>query len=312
MIAPKPLFMLALAPLTGLYCMWAGASAAQDAPDWSYIEESRYNTILLERRENIYYLSFSFGRRSWGQTAIDADDPDALLVPYTRRMTLALAYADQVGAIVEIGAASGQTSGYIARAFPDARVTPIDLDRRVREVVLEHVPGLDPGLLEFVYQDGRLFLHQTDARFDVILIDAYRGSFVPFHLLTREFYALTADRLKPGGAMALNIEATTMLFDSTLATLAVVFDHIDLYPMGPNVVVVAYNGPQLSDADLSDRAAALDRDYGLRYPLVDMVGSRIGSVLPSDPSMVLTDDFAPVERLSAIARHNDHQPLGGP
>jgi hypothetical protein len=34
----------------------------------------------------------------------------------------------------------------------------------------------------------------------LILLDAYRGGYVPFHLLTREFYTLVKQRLTPGGA----------------------------------------------------------------------------------------------------------------
>ena len=39
----------------------------------------------------------------------------------------------------------------------------------------------------------------------IVLIDAYRGPFVPFHLLTKEFYALVKSRLAPGGVVVQNV-----------------------------------------------------------------------------------------------------------
>ena len=57
--------------------------------------------------------------------------------------------------------------------------------------------------------DGRVFLNRNSERYDLILLDAYRGGYVPFHLLTREFYALVKQRLAPGGAVAFNVHDGT-------------------------------------------------------------------------------------------------------
>ena len=104
-------------------------------------------------------------------------------------------------------------------------------------------------------------------KWDVILIDAYRGPFVPFHLLTKEFYTLVKSRLNPGGVVVQNIEPSTMLFDSASATLKSVFPSVDLYDGGGNVVAVGYDGPQLPQAELLARAAKVQERYKLRYDL---------------------------------------------
>ena len=44
-----------------------------------------------------------------------------------------------------------------------------------------------------------MFLNRNREPYDLILLDAYRGGYVPFHLLTREFYTLLKDRLDAGG-----------------------------------------------------------------------------------------------------------------
>ena len=55
---------------------------------------------------------------------------------------------------------------------------------------------------------------------------------MPFHLLTREFYALVKQRLAPGGAAAFNVHDGTKLYASTVRTLGEVFPALDLYPTG--------------------------------------------------------------------------------
>ena len=159
----------------------------------------------------------------------------------------------------------------------------------------------------FLCASGLVFLLDTAKdSFDIILIDAYRGPFVPFHLLTTEFYKLVAAHLKPGGVAVQNVEPSTMLFDSAVATIASAFDNLVFFEGQGNIVILAYDGPKKDDAEIARIAAERQAKYGFRYDLTDILSRRympeqIGSAKP------LTDDFAPVEYLKAIERHNEKQ-----
>ncbi len=161
-----------------------------------------------------------------------------------------------------------------------------------------------------VTRDGRIFLTRSRDVFDVILINAYRAPFVPFHLLTREFFQIVEDHLAPGGAVAQNVEPNTMLFEAALATMKAVFDNVDVYDAAGNAVAIAYNGRRLSRQQLAERAAAVDAAFAPRYPMSDMVPLR--QVVDEVQARVLTDDFAPVEMLNATERHNQPLPLPPP
>ena len=126
--------------------------------------------------------------------------------------------------------------------------------------------------------DGRVWLSKTDKMFDIILVDAYRGPFVPFHLLTTEFYQLVAAHLKPGGVVVQNVEPTTMLFDSAVATIRAAFEHLVFFEGSGNIVIVAYNGPEKSDAELKALAAERQAKYGFRYDLTKI----LDRALPAD------------------------------
>jgi spermidine synthase len=192
---------------------------------------------------------------------------------------------------------------YLSAALPDTGILAVELDKDVVDLAKKHFRFKETARLRSVVSDGRSFLLRDNERWDVILIDAYRGPFVPFHLLTREFYALVKSRLTPGGVVVQNIEPTTMLFDSATATLKSVFPSVDLYDGGGNVVAVAYDGPQLPQADLVARAAKAQERYKLRYDLRQMAGER--RVLSRPVGKVMTDDFAPVETLRAIEKNNE-------
>jgi spermidine synthase len=94
-----------------------------------------------------------------------------------------------------------------------------------------------------------------------------------------------------------------MLFDSATATLNSVFPSVDLYDGGGNVVAVGYDGPQITQSELLARAAKVQDKYKLRYDLTKLAADR--RVLARPAGKILTDDFAPVETMRAIAKNNE-------
>lgn len=286
--------------IAGVIAGWALPGAAQTV----LVVESQYNTIILEREGGHLSLLFGYGDKRFTQAVHSLDDPESLPVPYTRFLTLALAYAPPPRRIAEIGAATAQTSAYLARALTEAQVTAVELDGAILKLASSHFGVSGRPNLSLVQQDGRVFLTRSREHFEILLIDVYRGPFVPFHLTTREFYELAKTRLAKGGVLAINIEPTTLLFEPTLVTLGAVFDHVDLYPADANFVAIAYDGVAKSDASLRNQAKALDASLALRHPLGPLVEERMYFANPVAGPPPLTDDFAPTEFLGAVKRHN--------
>ena len=131
--------------------------------------------------------------------------------------------------------------------------------------------------MRYLAGDGRVFLNRSKDRYDLILLDAYRGGYVPFHLLTREFYTLVKQRLAPGGAVAFNVHDGTKLYHSTVRTLGEVFPTLDLYPSGHGRGDRGRSAPiRNSTADvLATRAAALQERYKFRFPLPEVLKRRM-------------------------------------
>jgi spermidine synthase len=276
------------------------------AAELAEARESQYNSIFVYRDPPRVSMIFGHNRRLYTESIANTEDELELPVAYTRYMTVALAYAPAARRLLEIGLGGGSTAWYLHQTFPELAITAVELDPAVADLAQKYF-FVKPGpRLALAVQDGRMFLVRNSDEFDIVLIDAYRGPFVPFHLLTKEFFEKVKERLKPGGVVAQNVEPTTMLYPAAVATIASVFENVEAYAADFNYVLVAYDGPARSAEELAAAAATLDAAHAPRYPLADLIRAR--QPAKAEGGEVLTDDFAPVEMLNATTRHN--QKLG--
>jgi spermidine synthase len=154
-------------------------------------------------------------------------------------------------------------------------------------------------------------LRRHSENYDIIMVDAFTGSYIPFHLMTKEFYQLVRERLAPHGAAAFNIIPGTKLYDSNVRPLKTVFDCLDLYHSnddaagGDSVLVMARLDSVANDETLKQKAVATQGRYKFRFDVAKLaVASRIE--LPKElKGEVLTDDFAPANVYDAYAAVTD-------
>jgi len=317
-------------------------SYAQETRNLLESRESPYNNIYVYRTGNFVSMTFGVNRKIYTESIYDTLDDLDLPVPYTRFMTASLIYPNKVNSILEIGCGGGRTAWYLHRSLPNVQITSVELDPAVVELARKYFGIKDEPNFRIISRDGRIFLVGSKERYDVILIDAYRGPFVPFHLLTKEFYQIVKEHLAEGGVVAQNVEPGTMLFDSAVKTLHTVFPQVEFYnasdvggsaltgsDVGGNVVTIAYNGEARGSNDISRMAEKRQSAYRLRYDLKQMLphrfrlkeirtgldayfdvinqsGTATGGI--DEKAKILTDDFAPVESLKAIQRHNQKWP----
>ncbi len=274
--------------------------------------ESVYNNIYVYQEGNYVSMTFGYNRRIYTESVYNTRDDRDLPVPYTQFMTASLIYPKKINSMLEIGFGGGRTAWYLHRFLPNVSITSVELDPAVVDLARKYFGIRDEPKFQVINRDGRIFLTNSKERYDVILIDAYRGPFVPFHLLTKEFYQLVNDHLAEGGVVAQNIEPSTMLFDSAVKTLSAVFPQLEFYLADGNVVTIAYSGQARSSDDLRRMAEAREGAFHLRYDLRQMLTKRrrlapdMGVI--DAKAKVLTDDFAPVEALKAIGQHNRKWP----
>jgi spermidine synthase len=287
-----------------------GLSQAQQA--LVETRESLYNKIYIYKQNDLVFMTFGLNKAIFVESAANTKDELELPAPYTRFMTVGLAYARDARSVVEIGSGGARTAWYLHRSLPDLPVTSVELDPVVVELSHKYFGIKDEANFNVPNEDGRQFLAQATQRYDVVLLDAYHGPFVPFHLLTKEFYGLVKQHLAEGGVVLQNLDPDSSLFDSVVKTLRTAFAQIDLFVAEGNVVVVAYDGEPRSQEALTALAGVRQSQFKFRYSLTDLVKQRrrIESAdTRVDPAAkILTDDFAPVDALKAMEKHNRQWP----
>ncbi|HXW26603.1 MAG TPA: fused MFS/spermidine synthase [Xanthobacteraceae bacterium] len=261
--------------------------------------ETEYNDLFISKRGPLLALSTRVRNESYFESVVDLKDADDMIVPYTRLMTVALLYPETTRRILMVGLGAGSISTYIGRAMPDVQIDCVELDPGVITAGRKYFGLQETDKVHFIESDGRVFLNRNKDPYDLILLDAFRELGIPFHLVTREFFALVKERLAPGGAVAANVGANTKLYLSALATMRATFPTVDVYPdwkqsYGAQAITVAVPAPRPSADDLMRRAGALQEQRHFRYPLRDLVGRRAADEKVDAGGEVLTDDFSPV------------------
>lgn len=200
--------------------------------------------------------------------------------------------------ILILGNAGGTIGNLMERFFPDAplAITGVELDPAVTAITAAHFPP-PPQSYPVMHADSRVFLQGTEARYDIIVADAYTSQLtIPPHLVTREFFDLVRTRLTPGGMLVANVNAPTR--DSILLrlieqTVAAVFPHVVVGKAGEtwNYLIMA------SDQPIHDRLPALGAPR-LPESATTEVQRFLDTVEPvtADRSRRhFTDDWAPLE-----------------
>jgi spermidine synthase len=199
----------------------------------------------------------------------------------------------------------GDAAGTVARAyghyFPATRVDAVELDGELSKIGKRYFDLRGPRLHLYT-ADARPWLAASSARYDAIILDTYRQPYIPFYLVTREFFASVRAHLRPGGVVIVNVghvPGSDALEKVVSATLGAVFRVVARDRVSATNSLVIASSRSLSGARILDAAGS-----GRGVPsglggLASAVGGRLGPALRGGP--VYTDDRAPVEWLTDLS-----------
>jgi predicted membrane-bound spermidine synthase len=265
--------------------------------------ETEYNDVFITRRGKELVMSFQVKGWDYTESVANLLEPDDLPLRYAQVMTVSTVYPEAPKKILMLGLGGGSISTYLGRFMREAEITTVEIDPGVITAAKTYFGLRESERMRYRAGDGRVFLNRNSELYDLILLDAYRGGYVPFHLLTREFYALVKQRLAPGGAAAFNVHDGSKLYASTVKTLAEVFPGLDLYPTGVGEVIAVATTAPLAKDTLEARAAALQERHGFRFPLPQILQRRMDNPRSQAANGdVISDDFAPADVYDVIGK----------
>ncbi len=206
--------------LAHLLCFPSGVEAQTAAARDSLVlleqTETPYNNVFVYRKGDMFLMRFKRLGKNFNESAIYPANPLELAFPHYKLMPAGLLYVNEPENLLMIGLGGGTTSRYVHHHMPALKIEAVELDPGVISAAGKYFGAVEDSTYSITAADGRIFLIRNRTLFDVIVVDAYRGGYIPFHLTTQEFYKLLKSRLKVGGCIVANLNGRSRLFDSSL------------------------------------------------------------------------------------------------
>ncbi|MGQ9589627.1 MAG: spermidine synthase [Planctomycetota bacterium] len=281
-------------------------SASEARPRVVFEKESLYHEILVEEEGSVRTLYFRRAGERYPESMVDVAHPLELLMEYSQLMFASFLFVEKPERVLVIGLGGGTIPRVVRAHFPEVEIDCVELDPDVAEAAKKYFLFEESPKLRVHVLDGRRHvrrLAKEGAKYDIVMLDAFRGGYIPFHLTTKEFLELCRSILSEKGVLASNLQPSFRDYDYCRRTLAAVFADQRGFRGSTNTAVVA--APRKLDLDaaaLKARAERIAEERKLGFDLV-----RVAARIEAAPGYrtrgaILTDDYAPVEVLRGRPR----------
>jgi len=198
---------------------------------------------------------------------------------------------------------------FMEAKYPGAVIHVVEIDPEITRVVQKYLGIPENTRIRSFNEDGRWFVMncQEKGTYDFIFGDAFNDLSIPYHLTTREFAMQLRALLKPDGVLMANVIDSFKkgaFMPSYIRTLEEVFGkgNVELLTLSSDYskigistcVVVA--SPKRLDMDDFIRTVT---GTGAEVTAHVMPQDRLREYLKEHASVILTDDYVPVDNLIA-------------
>ena len=278
-------------------------------------ERSVYTRIIVEDSNRLRCLKFTLKREDSTQTCINLNYPKRMVFSYTQMSMASLLLNPNPASVLIVGLGGGTLPMALRDLLPNARIDTVEIDEAVVRVAKEYFGYREDEYNRAIIQDARVYGKRSALRgltYDLIILDAFNGEYIPEHLMTVEFLEEMRALLSDDGVLVANTFASSQLYDFESATYAAVFgDFLNFRgsSTGNRVILVpqaklpADQRDALDTRTLRARAAALQdglKPYGV--PVTRYAGT-LAALSKKKPdwdadTRPLTDQFSPANVLS--------------
>lgn len=273
-----------------------------------YEGESQYHYIRVTQKAGVRTLYFRKGPGAARQSSINLKNHLHLELEYTRMVFAGLMFIEEPKRVLVLGLGGGLIPTVLRHHFPTLQLDVVEIDPKIVWVAEKYFFYSKRRPTRTIVLDGRVFVRRAASagwRYDMVVLDAYTGSYIPPHLMAKEFLEQVGSILAPGGCVVSNIHTTNRLYDYEQRTYAAAFsqNHTFLGKTSTNAVLVSKNGPNsMSKADLKAKAQALQDAHKFEFDLTKIVQMYSDEKKWETEGDILTDDFSPVNLLRMRGR----------
>jgi spermidine synthase len=194
--------------------------------------------------------------------------------------------------------------------YPHADIDVVEIDPEVTRVGIEYLGVSQAKHIRSFNEDARWFIMNSKqkGKYDFVFGDAFNDLSIPYHLTTKEFALQLKSLMKPDGLLMANVIDSFkkgLFMPAYIRTLEEVFGkgnvHLltlggDYDAMGISTHVVLASPGKL---DLDNFVATLQGNGKEEMNAHVMPSDRLQQYLKERPTVILTDDYVPVDNLIA-------------
>lgn len=140
------------------------------------------------------------------QSATYSDGSNELVFWYTREIAR-LALEQQPKRVLILGGGAFTLPQYLAEKLLASRIDVVEIDPELRTISERYFHYKNPANVRHVFHDARTFVNQTRQTYDLVVVDVYGDTSIPFSLLTQEYTAALERIIAPNGRVLTNIIA---------------------------------------------------------------------------------------------------------
>jgi spermidine synthase len=263
-----------------------------------YEVKSQYQTIAVwdstdgQRRQLIFDPKWD-GSDSI-QSEMNMSNPNELVLDYTRHMIASVPLVDNPKRILIVGLGGACLQRYLHDLLPNTVIESAELDPAVLEVAKEYFNFTEDGRQKVQIGDGREYVEKSQEKYDIIMLDAFSATSIPYRLATREFLQRVKERLAKGGIVCANLWSHQADYPNMLKTYAQVFPELHVLPCRlpwSNHILIAMPAPQkLTVKKWKEKAVAFDKAHPTGLKLTEFLDQHIAPEIRDDAKVILDRD----------------------
>lgn len=279
------------------------ATASDASPRRIHSERSLYRNIVVTEDAGRRCLKFTVRREEHDQSCQYVADPQRLVFPYARMMFASMLANPRPRRVLMVGLGGGSIPTVLQRLAPGASVDVVEIDDAVVRVAERFFRFRQTDTMKVSVVDARVFVKralQRNQRYDLILLDAFTGDYIPEHLMTKEFLLECRQLLTPDGVLAANTFAVSELYHHESTTYQAAFGEVLTLrsPDSLNRIIVVTRGPLPTAAVMRARARTFAPAMARHGIEIEQFARDITTAVTwRRDARVLTDQYSPANLL---------------
>jgi spermidine synthase len=258
--------------------------------------DTQYSRVFITTQEYQNQASQFLLIDGFVNSGMYLSEPNKLVFEYTQFYDVFEHFKPDFNTTVMFGGAGYSYPKHFQEKHPNKSLDIVEIDPQLTQLAKEYFEFNQTPNTTVIHQDAKLFLNQTQTKYDVVLYDVLTSNLsVPFYLTTQETFTSIKNIMNTDAVLIMNLlgnldgEGANFL-KSEYLTLKTVFEEVSVFSAQDTASEGMKNYMFVALTQKSENLKETKTNY-LQNPI---------KLSGLENAMILTDDFAPTNYLMSI------------